>query len=206
MIADCAAFEHALVEALAGPRGSVSPRLAALRDHAQGCGACRASLPLVALAAIPPEERAPIPQPTEHDWARFDRALQARLEAERSTGWGIAAAAVAAVLAGVVLGAWLLRAPDTPLIAEGPKPAPPGAASPEPPQAKPQKPGPPAEDPELEPIRSDPWTARGLAEDDDDAFEDGPFPILEKLDKPSLERLERWLDEEEARLSPRGEA
>lgn len=206
MIRDCAAFESALAEALAEPSGAPPATLAPLEAHANACPACRPSLPLVALAASPAGERSPLPEPTAHDWARFDRRLAARLDAESSKGWRWGIAAVAAIAAGVLLGAWLLRAPEGTLIAEGSKPPSP------PPKARPPKaPAPPAaEEPdpetEIDALRPDPWSARGLPDDDSDAPLDGPFPDLDRLDEDARERLLRWLDEEEARLSPRGEA
>jgi hypothetical protein len=203
MILDCAAFESALAEALAESAGAAPAVVAALRAHAEGCPACRHSLPLVALAATPAAERDPLPEPTDLDWARFDRRLKARLDAESSLGWSWGFAAVAATVAGALLGAWLLREPEGALIAEGPKPTPPPAKV----EAPKPAPAPPAtEEPEIEPLRPDPWAARGLPENDADAPLDGPFPDLDRLDPEARERLLRWLDEEEARLSPRGDA
>lgn len=204
MIRDCAAFETALAEALAQAEGADPSLVAALRSHALGCDACRASLPLVAMAADPAADRDPIPEPTAHDWARFDRRLKARLDAESSRGWVWAATAVAATLAGALLGAWLLRGPEATLIAEGPKPDAPAPAAPKPPEKPPERR--PADEPALDSFARDAWSALALGEDEEAGAVDGPFPDLDKLDEEALKRLERWLDEEEARLSPRGDA
>ncbi|HEX6853017.1 MAG TPA: hypothetical protein VF139_16600 [Candidatus Polarisedimenticolaceae bacterium] len=204
MIRDCASFESVLAEALAEGPGAAPSVLADLRAHAGGCEACRPSLPLVAMAALPAADRDPLPEPTERDWERFDRRLRSRLDAETSRGWTWAGAAVAATVAGALLGAWLLRAPEVPLIAEGPKPA---ASDPEvanPPVKPPEKR--PADEPSLDSFARDAWSALALGDDDEVEPVDGPFPDLDKLDEKALERLERWLDEEEARLSPRGDA
>ena len=203
MIPDCAAFESALAEAIAGSAGAAPAVVAELRAHADGCPACRHSLPLVALAGLRPAERDPLPEPTDLDWARFDRRLKARLDDESSSGWTWGVAAVAATVAGALLGVGLLREPRGALIAEGSKPVEPPA------KVEAPKPAPPTaavEEPEIEPFRQDPWAERGLPENDAEAPLDGPFPDLEKLDEEARERLLRWLDEEEARLSPRGEA
>jgi hypothetical protein len=197
MIRDCAAFESALAEALADVGGG---DVAALRAHAERCEACRPSLPLVAMAALPATERDPVPEPTGLDWARFDRRLQSRLDAETSRGWTWAVTAVAATVAGALLGAWLLRAPSATLIAEGPKPETPKPEVVKPPEKR------PADEPAIDSFARDAWSALALGEDEEAEPVDGPFPDLDKLDKEALERLERWLDEEEARLSPRGDA
>jgi hypothetical protein len=200
MIRDCGAFETGLAEALAEVEGASPDLVADLRAHARGCDGCRASLPLVALAERPAHARDPLPEPTALDWARFDRRLKSRLDAETSRGWTWALTAVAATVAGALLGAWLLRAPEATLIAEGPKPDAPKPEAVKPP-AKP-----PSDEPSLDSFARDAWSALALGEDEEAEPVDGPFPDLDKLDEESLKRLERWLDEEEARLHPRGEA
>lgn len=198
---DCTRFESELAAVLTGTEETEcrEGRLAALREHATGCEACRGSLALLDWLAIPPEERDGSDDPGEAYWESFNRRLEVRIAEEkaaisrrRRTRW-----ALAATLAGLALvSVWLLRPGDIRVASED-----------EP------LPGPLAErlaEADLDSMREDLAMLVGPDEGVDEAplfpIDDDPeeagwvFPSTRGLDADGRQRLIDWLAAEKARL------
>jgi hypothetical protein len=126
---DCGIFERDLARLLddALEAAELERLTAALRSHGAACAACRPSLELVELCALPAEGRRSSREPADAYWAAFNERVRRRIEvdagsgrpAARSAWWGALAAAVAvATLAG-----WLAVIGRGPAISGAPRTA-----------------------------------------------------------------------------------
>ncbi len=118
---NCSGFEQGLARLLleddaVGVRAAL---IEELRRHGAGCPACRDSIPLIEVGALPPAQRDPFDEPTAEYWAGFDEDLRTRISAASSASAGstdIPAArqsggrrwVVAAALLAGALGIWVI--------------------------------------------------------------------------------------------------